>query len=397
MDKPALIAELETALGFSLNDLTGQEALWKVIEHLAFIDACMAGRESATAADLERAALERLNMSVCRNCYLCDADGAVIGLNLFGNDLAQLPVPEHPGWRRLRVLNLAENKLTELALPAGWQALQSLDLGDNQTLRALRFDGPLPALERLDASDSGLEHLVVPAGMSALKHLDVSRNKLRSVVFEGDCAALEWLDFSGNGLEGFRLSKGFDALQYLYLNNNALKSLVFDAPLVNLNTLHLSKNQLDELPGNLFLFDKLESLYLHNNPLPAVPKGASGVPEGEHDNAAVAIRNYLRSIIEDAPMPIDEVKLVLIGNSTAGKSSLIRYLIDGVYDETIPSTHGISNIIWDSNELGFKVNIWDFGGQEFYHATHRLFLTENALSLVVLNLERTRQASRNWR
>ncbi|MEZ4943727.1 MAG: COR domain-containing protein [Saprospiraceae bacterium] len=390
MDKPAFIAELETALDFPLNNLTGQEALWKVIEHLAFIDACMAGRESATAADLERAALERLNMSVCRNCYLCDAHGAVIGLNLFGNDLAQLPVPEHPGWRRLRVLHLAENKLTELALPAGWQALQSLDLGDNQTLRALRFDGPLPTLERLDASDSGLEHLVVPAGMAALKHLDVSRNKLQSVVFEGDCVALEWLDFSGNWLTTFALSGRFDQLQHLYLTNNKLALLDFTYPLRNLQTLHLSGNKLTNLPEDLLSFTSLESLYLHKNEWTG--NLASVAPSKEYANAFVPVRDYLRELSKGT-IENDRVKIIIVGNGRTGKTSMFRRLKGLPYREDEKFTHGV-----DLGELikknlpkvktkRLQANVWDFGGQHIFYATHQFFLTDDALYILAWTAE----------
>ncbi len=33
----------------------------------------------------------------------------------------------------------------------------------------------------------------------------------------------------------------------------------------------------------------------------------------------------------------------------------------------------------------FRLNIWDFGGQEIMHATHQFFLTERSLYLLVLN------------
>ncbi len=135
-------------------------------------------------------------------------------------------------------------------------------------------------------------------------------------------------------------------------------------------------------------------MHLHGNPLPNVPKGASGVPEGERDNAAPSIRNYLRSITEDKPIPNDEVKLVLLGNTTAGKSSLLRFLRENRYDETIPSTHGIFNVLWPDSGLGFKINVWDFGGQEFYHATHRLFLSHNAISLVAFEQDTNVQAEK---
>jgi GTPase SAR1 family protein len=35
------------------------------------------------------------------------------------------------------------------------------------------------------------------------------------------------------------------------------------------------------------------------------------------------------------------------------------------------------------NGKNFRVNIWDFGGQEIYHQTHQFFLTERSLYALV--------------
>ena len=35
------------------------------------------------------------------------------------------------------------------------------------------------------------------------------------------------------------------------------------------------------------------------------------------------------------------------------------------------------------NGQPFRVNIWDFGGQEIYHATHQFFLTKRSLYVLV--------------
>jgi GTPase SAR1 family protein len=78
-----------------------------------------------------------------------------------------------------------------------------------------------------------------------------------------------------------------------------------------------------------------------------------------------------------------EIKLILLGNSTAGKSSLSRYLREKTYNSAQPSTHGIQTLQWQVPGHEIQVNIWDFGGQEYYHATHRLFLSQNAVYVLV--------------
>ncbi len=44
----------------------------------------------------------------------------------------------------------------------------------------------------------------------------------------------------------------------------------------------------------------------------------------------------------------------------------------------------------DSENSKIKLNIWDFGGQEIYHATHQFFLTTRSVYLLVWNARKTK-------
>ncbi len=70
----------------------------------------------------------------------------------------------------------------------------------------------------------------------------------------------------------------------------------------------------------------------------------------------------------------NEVKLILIGNSTAGKSTLLHYLLDGEVKNELVSTHGMEQHIWKPEYRiekngkiikDLKVRILDLGGQEY--------------------------------
>ena len=89
-----------------------------------------------------------------------------------------------------------------------------------------------------------------------------------------------------------------------------------------------------------------------------------------------------------------EVKLILIGNGRVGKSSLLERLVHNKYTPGRKSTHAIQLERWEfptviekeedqKEEVKLTVNCWDFGGQDIYHATHRLFMQSRALYLVV--------------
>lgn len=331
----------------------------------------------------EQPGLEELMKSDNPNAYYaCDAAGQVIGLNLCGQGLTEDKIAFLWKMPELQALNLSENKLATTTIPAGMNALKYLNLSENEPLQAVAFSEGLPALEELDVSECGLNELTLPEGFAALRILDLRKNQLTRIIFEGGCPELVSLDLSQNQLSQFNLPGGFRKLAYLYLNDNTLERLFLASDLPSLETLHLRNNKLEELPAIFLELKSLETLYLHNNPFSTIP--AEFISTEERGNSLEKVRNYLLSLAKaEKVVENDEVKLVLLGNSTSGKSSLLRLLKGEEFNENIESTHGINNEIWELKDLGFKVNVWDFGGQEFYHATHRLFLSKNALSVVL--------------
>ncbi len=84
--------------------------------------------------------------------------------------------------------------------------------------------------------------------------------------------------------------------------------------------------------------------------------------------------------------PLNEAKLILLGNAMVGKTSLVTRLASDRFEDS-RSTHGlsISQLQIPIGEESAHLNIWDFGGQEILHATHRFFLTSRAVYLVVLS------------
>lgn len=329
-----------------------------------------------------------------RNTYALNESGEIIGLNLLGNELTDVQIIWLAQLPELRYLNLSENKLSAFSIPDSLSKLTLLNLSENESLTAVQFpETKLNQLHQLHLHDCRIRQLTIPDGLTALDWLDVARNKeLKAITFQGDCPKLTYLDLSGNALTKFALPVGFAKLKYLYLVDNRVEELLFSSDLPRLNTLHLRNNQLKGLPSNFLALKKLETLYLHGNPIEQF--SPESIHEDERGNSLQEVRNTLLSLKEDKPIPNDEVKLVLLGNSTAGKSSLMRFLSTGIYEEnSLSSTHGILNEIWEPDGEKFKVNIWDFGGQEYYHATHRLFLSKNSVTLVLFE-SKTNKAAR---
>nr|WP_293112549.1 COR domain-containing protein [Moorena sp. SIO4G3] len=83
-----------------------------------------------------------------------------------------------------------------------------------------------------------------------------------------------------------------------------------------------------------------------------------------------------------------EAKLLIVGEAGAGKTTLAKKIENPNYQlhKNEESTEGIDIIQWEfplENGRDFRVNIWDFGGQEIYHATHQFFLTKRSLYALV--------------
>ncbi|MBK7538698.1 MAG: 50S ribosome-binding GTPase, partial [Myxococcales bacterium] len=123
---------------------------------------------------------------------------------------------------------------------------------------------------------------------------------------------------------------------------------------------------------------------------------ASGLPpellESTDAQAILAAyRRYREAGRRKTLRPLNEAKLVVVGNEAVGKTSLIRYLVHGQPrdpdERKTPGTaihEKIEVSTWSPHQSQVRLNVWDFGGQEIMRGTFRFFLTERSLYLLVL-------------
>ncbi|MCB9422743.1 MAG: leucine-rich repeat domain-containing protein [Ardenticatenaceae bacterium] len=187
-----------------------------------------------------------------------------------------------------------------------------------------------------------------------------------------------------------------DNLITLSLRDNEIEKIPDDVNcLSNLVSLDLSGNQISELPPSIQQLDKLKKLDLRNNPRLSIPLEVLE----RTDDPAFILETYFASHL----LPLHEAKVLLVGQGGVGKTALVRRLIHNLPpDETQGKTDGvdirnmnidISNSAKDQTD-SIRLNIWDFGGQGIYQATHQFFFTSRSVYLVVMNARTGEQESR---
>ncbi|MFL6273920.1 MAG: COR domain-containing protein [Blastocatellia bacterium] len=291
---------------------------------------------------------------------------------------------------QLKVLDLTNNKLT--ALP-DWLSnltnLTTLDLSNNELTALPDWLANLTNLTVLYLTGNKLTAL--PdwlANLTNLTDLDLSFVLTALPDWLANLTNLTALYLGGNKLTALPdWLANLTNLTALDLSHNELTALPdWLANLTNLTKLYLWSNQIQRIPPDILKLKQLNILDLYNNPIEEPPLAV--VEQGIE-----AIRDYFRQAAEQGLVPIYEAKLLIVGEPGAGKTSLAKKLQNRKYvlkkegtKNKEKSTEGIEVIqMYFTLEDGkpFRVNIWDFGGQEIYHATHQFFLTTSSLYFLV--------------
>ena len=312
-------------------------------------------------------------------------------LDLRYNQLNALP-PEIGQLTRLQTLDLRCNQLKELPPEIGQLThLQTLDLSSNH-LSALPSEiGQLIHLQTLNLSSNQLSALPSEIGqLTHLQTLDLSSNHLSALPPGiGPLTRLQTLNLSYNELSALPPEIGqFTHLQTLSLSYNELSALPPEiGQLTCLQTLDLRHNQLSALPPEIGQLAHLQTLYLSSSQLSALPPEIKKYLDNPKETAK-EIPRYYRQVLEQETERLYEAKLLIVGEGGAGKTSLAKKVEDETYqlNSAEQSTEGIDIIQWKfpfKEGRKFRVNIWDFGGQEIYHATHQFFLTKRSLYILV--------------
>lgn len=253
--------------------------------------------------------------------------------------------------KNLEGLYLNSCSLDNLNFLERLETLTELDIAQNPQLTDYSIVEHLKNLKLFHASNPSIniDKLKLPKGIVSLT---LENSKIKSLQFLNELTDLAIAILKGNEIETNEL------ILFIYSNN---KINVRNLDLITFNLtfnrgVHLQDNPIDE--GFLRLFD-----------------------ETDNNKKKELIINYIKNYFkEDEEIKVKLIKLILIGNTRAGKTTLYD-----IINQNNPaksgedSTHGINIFQIDEGESEeqFIIKGYDFGGQDYYHSTHWAYFTTN--------------------
>lgn len=303
-----------------------------------------------------------------------------VSLDAYNNCFTSIPT-DISKLKSLRTISLKNNLLSKLPVSiVNLQGLTSISLKSNRFTTFPFQITKLLNITKLDLSNNTITSL--PTSISNLKELvffDLSSNNIKELPEEiCNLKKLKSLDISSLGLTKLPECLGsLENLEELNISNNKISVLPDSfSKLKNLQAVNLTNNNICKFPQNFDNLTKLIQLNIKGNPVDTVPieiekQGSQGVI------------NYFVSLTDG--IELHEAKLLIVGHGGVGKTRLMHGLIKEK-PKTLKTTEGIEIRHWPISTTtikDFRVNIWDFGGQEIYHSTHQFFLTKRSLYLFV--------------
>ena len=323
-------------------------------------------------------------------------------------------------------LDLSKRPLTSLAgvkFPSG---LKHLDLKFTQisSLSGVTFPDGLEYLELTYTPLTNLKDAVFPESLGTLWLQGVEITDLDSVKLPKNLMALILSNTNLRSLRGTTFPRN---LGVLFLGNTPLQDLEGVNLPRSLCALRLDHTKLTKVPTvikhlkNLTYLD-LSGLHLTELPdwlpdlgLPLTRQVSvegiviedttvEGVDMSIFDQSQEDILRWFEERKSQGESPLNEIKVVFLGNGDVGKTHTIARLIRNGEkpDETFTgdSTPGIaiSHKTYPIDGQDIQVHFWDFGGQDILYSMHRMFLTDRTIYVVMVDARNETKGSqaREW-
>ena len=314
-------------------------------------------------------------------------------LNLSGNNIGDGGARALAALTSLTALTLGSNNLGAggARALAALTGLTTLNLSHNNLgAEGARALAALTGLTSLDLSGNGIgadgaRALATLIGLTTLDlgHNDLGTDGARALAALTGLTSLN-LALSGVGKDGAFPLAELRSLQILNISGSGITDVTPLIVLPHLKTLILVRCWLEHTSEAFWLKDSLHMILFAEGGIKGVPPEVLPL-----ENCLQSLRAHIKDLLAsdrdgvDGGHAVADVKLMILGNGTAGKTQICRRLRGEQFDPTVMSTHGIqvTSALLAPDDTGnpITLRIWDFGGQDIYHGTHALFLRSRAV------------------
>ena len=336
----------------------------------------------------------------------------LLSLDLSHNEITNLPYLTN--LTQLQYLNLSANQITDLKFLKNITQLRYLRLSLNQVQNLTPIQN-LTKLQHLSLSLNQITDISSLERLKQLKTLNLRGNHINTVTPLQNLVQLRDIDLSGNRIVDITFFQYLIQLRKLDLSNNQIADVASLQSLKQLRHLDLSHNRVENI-ASLLMLPNLEKVALTDNRISKLPrlsqlanhqlllvwKNASETKTGELNlkgnpfsqppvevikKGNAYVLEYFQQQRSTGTRPLLEAKLILLGDARAGKTSLANRLLGKELPKEEDRTQGVDIIIGEYHfpieGRKFKLNIWDFAGQDKYKSLHQFFYTEDAVYVLV--------------
>ncbi len=345
------------------------------------------------------------------------------------NDLSQLS-----NLTNLRILILVKTQIEDISPISNLHKLQVINFSMTRVNNLTPLTG-LINLERLICFDTNISDLSPLSQLTELKEFACSSSLLEDLTPLKELAQLQFLSCPYTQVSDISPLISLSKLRIIILNSTNIEDITPLSNLTNLNAINLSSTKINNFSA-LINLSNLQEIYCSNTPIRELAplKTLPNLSKLDCSNTQIkksepliefksltefkllgcAINDCSTDVFESGDPellrayfklkkslprnrrgkalnsnPSKDVKLILLGNSDSGKTSLLHYLKTNKFLVDRNSTHGLMVHRWNPDIKRFPdlkdiaISIWDFGGQEYYHGAYRLFMSSNTVYLLV--------------
>ena len=301
-------------------------------------------------------------------------------LVLNGNQISN--ISQLPLFPNLTSLELNSNQIGDISKLPLLTNLTSLKLSKNQISDISKLP-LLINLTSLNLDNNQISDISKLPLLTNLTSLKLDNNQISDISKLSIFTNLTSLELAKNQINDITQLQTLSKITKLNLSSNKISNIKAIETLKEIKTLDLRNNRLESFPKKFLNFQKVKYLYISNNPIFDFPSEITNKHNCLQDARA------WQADLQKGGKANNELKTIMLGNGRVGKTSVVTRLIDKNYIPNQASTHAIKIRMWEQRlkinkaKKKAKIRIWDFGGQDIYHSTHRIFMQSRALFVLV--------------